>query len=125
MPATEKKSGGLVYRLILTAGAVVCCAIIYLLTWEITAYWNRNPQTAERAAHVTFEMVCTKNDLKPHDFTGSEKIAVVNVSYAFLWRMRSDPSKTIEVDISYLPYDVEYYLSTPLVRKPKKTELHR
>jgi hypothetical protein len=118
MPTIEKKLGRLIRTLFWIVGAIIVCAIAYIPAQEIAIYLNRSPQSAESAARTVFEMACERGNLNQHDFAGPEKIAVVNVPYAFLWRMRSDSSKTIEVDVSYLPYDLNYYFSASLARMP-------
>jgi hypothetical protein len=93
---------------------LIFLAAAYFVSWEMIVYGTRSLPKAEQSAGSTFKRVCVEKNLDPKSFFGPKRIEVKNVTFAFLWTMRSDSRKTVEVDISYMPYDVQYYLSGAL-----------
>jgi hypothetical protein len=90
---------------------------IYLASWEVLTYSTRSLGKAREDAQKTFIMVCAREGLHTSDFAGPKRLEGKNVPFSFLWNMRDDPRKTIEVDVTYLPYDLEYYFSEDLAKE--------
>jgi hypothetical protein len=89
------------------------------ISCELGGFDLQHSQSREDA-QKTFIMVCAREGLHTSDFAGPKRLEGKNVPFSFLWNMRDDPRKTIEVDVTYLPYDLEYYFSEDLAKeKPR------
>jgi hypothetical protein len=78
---------------------------------------TRSEEKEKLAALRMFDLVCGREGLSPDDFQGPTSLKGRGVPFAFLWKMRDEPQKNIEVDITYFPYDVQYYLSADLAKR--------
>lgn len=99
--------------------ALIGAAAIYIAGGEVATYVARSPAAAEEDARKAFVRICDREGFDQSSFNGPirEDLSPLSV-YRFVWMDKKEKEATITIDISYMPYDLNYYLS-------EKTELLR
>ena len=103
-------------RAVLAILLVPLIAVAYISAIELWYYSSRNVLKAKAAAQKTFVAVCEREHLNPAAFDGPLQIEERNAHYAFSWHVRNRPDEEISIAITYLPYDVVYSMSIPLIQ---------
>jgi hypothetical protein len=102
--------------------AIPVLFFLYIGMVETIFYLRRSPERAEQAAQRVFLEVCAREHLDPKSFSGPSrpelKLDQQRNQYTFVWS--ETPEKTIYVHVSYLPYDLVYSMSVPLVEEKRR-----